>query len=35
MALCEKIKVRRTLLKMSQEYVADQLLISRQAILNL
>ena len=32
MALSENIKVRRTQLKMSQEYVADQLGISRQAV---
>lgn len=32
MALSENIKARRTQLKMSQEYVADQLGISRQAV---
>lgn len=32
MALSENIKARRTHLKMSQEYVADQLGISRQAV---
>ena len=32
MALSENIKTRRTQLKMSQEFVADQLGISRQAV---
>ena len=32
MALSDNIKTRRTQLKMSQEYVADQLGISRQAV---
>lgn len=32
MALSENIKARRTQLKMSQEYVADQLSIGRQAV---
>lgn len=32
MALSENIKARRSQLKMSQEYVADQLGISRQAV---
>ena len=34
MALSENIKTRRTQLKMSQEFVADQLGISRQAVAN-
>ena len=32
MALSKNIKTRRTQLKMSQEFVADQLGISRQAV---